>query len=200
MKLRSIVILATLAVASAAAHAQAGIYATFDAQEFTRTGLFANPPAGSSNSDSPWLYGPTAGAFYTIHKIPKLGELHTGPISLGLDARGDFLRTNTPYSRDDGIISLRVTPKSGMKGGLAPYIQGGAGIGHTKVPGQLSYTNNWSYLLALGADRKLKGPVSWRVVEASAGFLGSYVAGANKNQSNYNVTFSTGLVVRLGGK
>jgi len=201
MKLRSITILFAFAIAAAAAHAQAGVYATFDAQDFTRTGLLANPPAGSSNSDSPWLYGPTFGAYYTpshIH-IPMLGTLHTGPFLLGIDARGDILRTDSAYSRDDAIISIRVTPKTPI-GGVVPYIQGGAGEGHTKVPGQITYTNNWSYLLAIGADRKLKGRIDWRVVEASAGFLGNYKAGLNSSESNYIITVASGLVIRLGGK
>jgi hypothetical protein len=203
MKLRSITILFAFAIASAAAHAQSGIYATFDAQEFTRTGLLANPPAGSSNSDSPWLYGPTFGVYYTpshIH-IPMLGTLHTGPILLGIDARGDILRTDSQYSRDDAIVSIRVTPKTPLMG-IRPYIQGGAGEGHTKVPGasQTTYANNWSYLVAVGADHKIKGRIDWRVVEASAGFLANYKAGLNSNETNYMITVSSGLVVRLGGK
>jgi hypothetical protein len=201
MKLRSIAIFFALALASAAAHAQTGVYATFDAEEFDRSGVLANPPAGSSNTANPWLYGPTAGIYYDPAKIhiPKVGTLHTGPIILGVDLRGDFLRTNSQYSRDDGIISLRAVPRTSFKG-IVPYIQGGAGIGHTKVPGQTTYTNNWSYQFAIGADRKLKGRIDWRVVEASAGFLGSYVAGSAGNNSNYIVTLGTGLVVRLPGK
>ncbi len=192
MKLRSIAILSAIAVASTVAHAQAGVYATFDAQMFNRSGIFATAPAGG-NSDSPWLYGPTIGAFYTIHKIPKLGELHTGPISLGLDGRGDFLHGSL-YDRSDAIVSLRVTPKHPFKGGLIPYVQGGAGLGHTKLPHASHFSNNWNYQFSVGADRKLKGHLDWRVVEVSGGFLGNYVAGANLNQSNYNITLATGLV------
>jgi len=199
MKLRSIVILFVLVIASAVANAQAGIYATFSAEQFTRTGLVASPPAGSSNSDSPWLYGPTFGAFYTITHIPKLGELKTGPIAIGLDARGDVLRTNTAYSRDDAIVSLRITPKKAFFK-LLPYAQGGAGLGHVKVPGQLNFTNNWSYQFAIGADRKLKHDVDWRVVEFEGGFLGNYVAGTGNNPTNYNIMLSTGLVVHFTGK
>ena len=72
-----------------------------------------------------------------------------------------------------------------------------------KMPGQLNYTNNWSYQFAIGADHKLKGRMSrmdWRVIEAKAGFLGNFVAGANTNNNNYIVTVGTGLVVRMGGK
>ena len=201
MKLRFITLVFAFAISTVAAYSQSGIYATFDAQDFTRTGLLANPPAGSSNSDTSWLYGPVFGVYYTpshIH-IPKLGNLHTGPVKLGIDARGDILRTYSPYSRDDGIISIRVTPNSPLFG-VRLYAQGGAGVGHTKIPGQLNYTNNWSYLAAVGADKKLKGRFDWRVVEASAGFLGNYKAGLGANDNNYMVTLGSGLVIRLGGK
>jgi hypothetical protein len=198
MKLRHIAILFAFAVASAAAHAQGGVYGTFSAQQFTRTGLVSNPPAGSSNSDKPWLYGPTVGAYYTVSRIPKLGELKTGPVAIGFDFRGDFLH-GSQYDRSDGLIGLRFTPKRLVKG-ITPYIQGSAGIGHTKLPKAPFYTNNWSYQFAIGADRKLKGHTDWRVIEASAGFLGSYVAGTAPNNSNYIITLGTGLAFRLGGK
>jgi len=43
MKLRSIATVLAIALASAAAYAQSGVYVTFDAQRFTRTGIYANP-------------------------------------------------------------------------------------------------------------------------------------------------------------
>jgi len=201
MKLRSITILFALAIASVAARAQGGFYATFDAQDFTRTHLFVNPPAGSNNADSPWLYGAGFGAYYTpshIH-LPKLGNLHTGPVKLGIDARGDILRTNSQYSRDDGIVSIRVTPNAPMHG-IRPYIQGGAGVGHSKIPGQLNYTNNWTYLIAIGADRKIKGRVDWRIFDGGWGFMGNYAATPVAGGSNYLITVGTGIAFRPGGK
>jgi hypothetical protein len=206
MKLRSIAILFALAVASVAAHSQAGVYGSFDAEQFTRVGVNVRPDApGSANTDRPWLLGPTFGAFYTINHIPKLGTLHTGPIAIGLDARGDIFRGSSigwpggTYSRADALVGLRITPRHLILH-MAPYIQGSAGEGHTKLPHALNYTNNWSYQFAIGADRKLKGRVDWRVVEATAGFLGNFVAGLNANNNNYNITVGTGLVVRLDGK
>jgi len=188
MKLRSIAVLFAFAIASAAAYAQAGVYATFSAERFSRTGSVV----GVTTSDAPWLYGPTVGAFYTFHKIPGIGELKTGPVSIGLDGRGDFMHGSL-YDRADGIISLRVTPKHLVKN-IMPYIQGGAGIGHTKIPHALTFSNNWSYLFAAGADRRIKEHVDWRVFEFSGGFLGDYSAGIASNQSNYMLTLSTGLV------
>ena len=198
MKLRSIAIVLAFALASAAAHSQAGVYATFDAENFNLTGLFVNPPAGSSNSADPWLYGPTFGAYYDISHIPKLGALHTGPFKVGIDARGDVLR-GAQYSRADGLFGLRLSPKTPLAG-IKPYIQGSFGIGHTKVPGALYYSNNLAYQFAIGADRKLKHHVDWRIAEASAGFLGNYKAGSSATNSNYIVMVGTGFVFGLGGK
>ncbi len=196
MKLRFIAVLFALVVASAPANAQSGVYAMFDAQQFTRSGLLASPAAGSSNSDGSWLYGTTFGAFYTFHKIPKFGELHTGPVALGVDGRGTIVRTYSPLTRDDGIISLRVSTRNPFAS-VKPYIQGGAGIGHTKVRGQSNFTNNWSYLFAAGIDRKIKKHVDWRVVEVSGGFLGNYTSGNNVSNSNHILNFASGLVVTL---
>jgi hypothetical protein len=42
--------------------------------------------------------------------------------------------------------------------------------------------------------------MDWRVIEATAGFLGNFSGGVNTNNSNYIVTVGTGLVLRLGGK
>jgi hypothetical protein len=195
MKLRVIAILFAFALTTAAARAQVGVYASFDAEQFNRSGLYANPPAGVSNSATPWLYGSTFGAYYNVSHVPYLGVLKTGPVTVGFDARGDFLR-GAQYARADALIGLRVATKTPIKR-VTPYIQGSAGLGHTKLPGALYYTNNWSYQFAVGADRKIKGRVDWRVVEASAGFLGSFVTGTSPNGSNYNYSLGTGLVVRL---
>ena len=179
-----------------AARAQAGVYAMFDAQQFNRTGLLASPPAGSSNSDSPWLYGTSFGAFYTITHLPGVHTLRTGPVTLGIDGRGTFVRTNTAYNRDDGLFSIRVSTKDTFAK-MRPYVQGGFGVGHTRVPGQINYTNNFSYLFAVGADRKITKLLDWRVVDISGGFLGNYVAGSNVNDTNRILNFASGIVVRF---
>src|ERR1039458_6411172 len=101
MKLRSIATVLAIALASAAAYAQSGVYVTFDAQQFTRTGIYANPgPHG--NVDKPWLFGPTYGVYYDVTHLPKLGKLNTGPIVLGIDARGDVYRDDRSEERRVG--------------------------------------------------------------------------------------------------
>ena len=203
MKLRSIALVLTAALVSAAAHAQSGVYLSMDAQQFTQEGVLVNPGL-HSNIDRPWLYGPIYGVYVDITRLPKLGALKTGPVVLGLDARGDTLRYTEPWGgafmRQDGIISLRVAPKKALA--CTPYLEAGLGIGHTKVPFRTSYSNNFIYQFGAGVDHKIAKKIDWRVVEATIGSLASYrtgysPSGIGPGQSNYMVSLSTGIVFRL---
>jgi hypothetical protein len=202
MKLRTIAIVLTVVLASAAAYAQTGVYLSFNAQQFTQEGVntFITSP-GSQNIDRPWLFGPAYGVYYDVTHLPYLGKLKTGPVVFGIDARGQTLRDTVYYgtfNQQDGIFSLRVATKNTLKGAV-PYLQGGFGIGHTKVPGRTYYSNNFIYQFSVGADYKIHKHIDWRIVEFSAGFLGSYATGyyptgLGPNQSNHMLTLGTGLV------
>jgi hypothetical protein len=201
MKLRSIALAlapALIIAFASAAHAQAGVYVTFDAQQFTQTGIYVNPGI-HGNIDRPWLFGPGYGIYYNVTRIPRLGELKTGPFLVGIDGRGDTLRVSeygSQLDRQDGLFSLRVATKSKFMG-TSPYVQGGFGIGHTRIPFAAHYSNNFIYQFSVGVDRKISGHLDWRVVEASAGSLANYQAGFGANPTNYMVTLSTGIVYRL---
>jgi hypothetical protein len=198
MKLRSIALVLTVALASAAAYAQTGIYVTMDAQQFTQQGIYANPGL-HGNVDRPWLFGPTYGIYYDVTRLPRYGALKTGPFAVGIDARGDTFRLSeygSQLDRQDGIFSLRVAAKTPFMRST-PYVQGGFGIGHTRIPFATHYSNNFVYQFGVGIDRKVHRNIDWRVVEATAGFLGNYQVGYGSNQSNYLVTIGTGLVFRV---
>ena len=93
MKLRTIALVLTVALASAAAHAQTGVYVTADTQQFTQEGVNTiRPQASSKNIDRPWLFGAAYGVYYDVTHLPYIGKLKTGPIVLGIDGRGDTLR------------------------------------------------------------------------------------------------------------
>jgi len=203
MKLRSMAVALTLALASAAASAQSGLYVTMTAQQFTQDGIYANPGT-HTNKDQPWLFGPGYGIYYDVTRIPNLffikaRPLKTGPVVLGIDARGETLRYSeysSTLNRQDGIFSLRLALKT-PKMGTTPYLQGGFGIGHTKLPLAVNYTNNFIYQFGIGADHPIRKHIDWRVVEATAGFLGNYKPGTAPNGSNYLITLGTGLVFRF---
>lgn len=204
MKLRSIALVLTAALVSAAAHAQSGVYLSMDAQQFTQEGVLVNP-GSHSNTDRPWLFGPIYGVYFDVTHLPKLGALKTGPVVFGLDGRGDTLRYTESWGgafmRQDGILSLRVAPRKSW-GGTTPYLQAGLGIGHTKVPFRTSYSNNFIYQFGGGIDRKIGKKIDWRMVDATIGSLASYhtgysPSGLGSHQSNYMVSLSTGIVFRL---
>jgi hypothetical protein len=208
MKLRSIAIVLTLALASAAAHAQSGVYVTMDSQQFTQEGVNLTPAStGSQNIDRPWLFGPGFGIYYDVTRwpdIPKVGRLKTGPIVVGIDGRGDIFRSKiygTQIDRMDGLFGLRFAPKATFHG-TTPYAFGDFGIGHTKTVHRTAYSNNMVFQFGIGVDKKIHKGIDWRVVEASAGFLRNYYTGYSQtgigpNQSNYLVTLGTGLVFRI---
>jgi hypothetical protein len=56
MKLRSITLVLAVTLVSAAAHAQSGVYLTFDAQQFTQEGVDVPAHPNSADIDRPWLY------------------------------------------------------------------------------------------------------------------------------------------------
>jgi opacity protein-like surface antigen len=204
MKLRTIAIVLTVALASAAAYAQTGAYLTFDAQQFTQEGVntYITHP-GSQNIDRPWLLGAGYGVYYDVTHLPYLGKLNTGPVVVGIDARGQTLRDDVSYgtfNAQDGIFSIRVATKDKFKG-TVPYVQGGFGIGHTLVPGRFHYSNNFIYQFSAGTDYQIHKNIDWRMIEVSGGFLGSYATGyyptgVGPNQSNYLLMLGTGLVFR----
>src|ERR1039458_10823096 len=109
MKLRSIALALvpalTIALASAA-HAQLGAYVTFNAQQFTQDGIYANPGVHGT-VDRPWLYGPGYGIYYNVTHLPKLGALKTGPFLVGIDGRGETLRLSEYGSQQIGRASCR---------------------------------------------------------------------------------------------
>ncbi len=195
MKLRSLAVFFAVALASAAAYAQTGVYLAIDAQEFTQKGV----ALGSNNTERPWSFGPEYGIYYDFTRLPKVGALHTGPVILGIDARGDTLRDDEYHSqldRQDGLFSLRVATKKPFMGST-PYVQAGFGIGHTRLPLAAHYSNNFIFQTGVGLDHKIRGRLDWRIVEVDAGFLGNYLVGAGNEQGNYLVTLTTGMVFRI---
>ena len=213
MKLRTIALVLSVALVSAAAHAQTGVYVTADGQQFTQKGVNNPPHANSQNIDKPLLIGAVYGVYYDFTRLPGIGKLKTGPIAVGVDGRGDTFRINeygSQIDRQDGIFSLRISAKKPMKQKYmlktAPYLQGGFGIGHTRNALRTYYNNNFIYQFSLGFDRPLSHKfknLDWRMLEVSAGSLANYPTGyfmgnggAGPNQSNYMITFGTGIVIR----
>jgi hypothetical protein len=199
MKLRSIAIFLAVALATAAAHAQAGVYVSMDAQQFNQFGISAHPLPSSKNDDRPWLFGPGFGVYYDVTHIGS-HNIKTGPIVFGLDARGDVLRRpyyGSQYDREDAILDLRIATKKTSFLKTTPYVVAGFGFGHTRIPSRTTYNNNFVYQIGVGVDRKIHGKFDWRIFEATAGALNDYPVGFGSSQYNYLINVSTGIVFRL---
>lgn len=200
MKLRYVALTLAVVFLSAAARAQSGVFVTFDAQQFTQQGIYLNSGT-HGNVDRPWVFGPNYGVYCDVTRLPHLSVLKTGPVVVGLDARGDTYRVSeygSQLDRQDGLLSLRVAPKKTFLGST-PYVLGGFGIAHTRRPFSASYSNNLIYQAGIGSDRKIAKHIDWRVFEARVAVLANYTVGAvlGPNQSNYLVTIGTGVIFRM---
>jgi hypothetical protein len=214
MKLRTIALVLSVALVSAAAHAQTGVYVTGDAQQFTQKGVdYTLTSPSSLNIDKLGLYGAVYGVYYDFNRLPLIGKLKTGPIAFGVDGRGDTFRVQvygSQIDRQDGIFSLRISAKKPMKQkymfNTAPYAQGGFGVGHTRNALRTYYNNDFIYQFSVGLDRPLSKKykhLDWRVLEVSGGSLANYPTGyymgnggAGPNQSNHTLEIGTGIVFR----
>ena len=78
---------------------------------------------------------------------PPSSASSTLPFNVGIDGRGETLRLReygSQLDRQDGYVDLRFSPKSEIHS-TVPYIQGGFGIGHTRIPFAANYQNNLAY-------------------------------------------------------
>ena len=177
-----------LSVVTATSHAQTGIYATFDASRYVDKNVFFTPPANSDNSESGWLYGPTVGLYSDF--------IHAGPIRLGTDVRGEFIRGANNASRNDVLLGLRFAVKPPVLP-IKPYVQGSAGVAFTHGPGSGNSSTNLLYRVAGGVDYTILPHLDWRVIEVGEGSLVNYSFGSGLHQSNSLLTLGTGIVLRL---
>ena len=167
---------AVLVLASAAASAQTGVYAEFTGGKI-------------SAANTPWMYGPTIGLYH---------DDGFGPIALGLDVRGSFLRrgdTNGAGSNEslntlEGGVRLAITPHVLP---FRPYAEALGGYGGLTTGQGASRTSasHFTYQFLGGLDLTFFPRLDWRVVEFSYGRL------SGLSNSYAPKTLSTGLVLRL---
>jgi hypothetical protein len=153
------------------AEAQLGIYGTFTSGQFTTGG-------------SPWMYGGTFGV-YRDHGL--------GLVALGVDARGEFLRSTGrsggDSKLDSGLAGVRVAITPHILP-VKPYAEGLVGGGRVQSGGGTAITS-FQYRVLGGLDYTFFPRLDWRVVEFGYG-------GATGDASDAHPrTLSTGLVFRV---
>lgn len=167
---------AALGMASAGALAQTGVYAEFTGGKI-------------SAANTPWMYGPTIGLYH---------DNGFGPIALGLDVRGSFLRrgdTNGAGSSQslntlEGGVRLAATPHVLP---IKPYVEALGGYGGLTTGQGTARTSasHFTYQFLGGVDLTFFPRLDWRVVEFSYGRL------TGLGDTYAPKTLSTGLVLRL---
>jgi hypothetical protein len=203
---KAVLVLAAIAIATTTAHAQFGVYGTFNANELS--GINGSPatttacvpatvgPAtcpGFNNSVDP--LGGGGGVYYDFLKL--------GPVKLGADLRGSITHTKRGaeitsegsgarlYSSLGGIRAVFHTPFIPIK----PYIQASAGLGRTDYGvNSFAIKSNFQYMGYAGVDVTLLPFMDFRVVELGYGGLNPF----GTDSHNYPIkTVSSGLVFHL---
>jgi hypothetical protein len=202
-KLRLPLVLFALAILSSAAHAQAGVYATFSVDRLS--GIQSSPilPAGIAYNNSVNPLGFTGGAYYDFKSF--------GPVRLGVDLRGSTVNTHrgAQVSSDgagahiySGLGGVRMSFHTPVKY-IKPYVEGAAGIGRSNygvltnssvtnfvTPG-VQTINNLEYHGYAGVDLPFASFIDWRVFEVGYGALTRVGTGSH----TYPImSVSTGIV------
>jgi hypothetical protein len=184
MKLRWLSVLLGIAIYSASAHAQIGVYGTFDSVRLTASSV------GSTAQTTTWYNGAGAGIYYNF--------LHMGPIALGADLRGNLL-TGSQQKYRSALFGLRLAAKPPLLP-VRPYVQASIGTGgasHSGLNGVGTiYSDKFQYLVAGGVDYTLVPHVDFRLVEVGYGRMTGISSGSPAPTSTL-VSISTGLVVRF---
>ena len=191
MKLRSIAAVAVLALATVAAHAQAGLYFNPVAIRVSNSTADTGPAAFlGQNSTSQVFYGYDFGGYYDF--------FHAGPIAAGIDVRESDLHANNAMLRSF-LVGARVSAKPFTRP-IKPYAQISVGVSTTKAPTITAHVSKFDYALYGGVDYTLQKHIDWRVVEIGYGSLTTissttYGGGGPLNVPASNqISFSSGLV------
>ena len=136
----SLFLLAVLAIASSALHAQIGVYGTLSGASF-------------SNAPKDLGYGGIVGAYKTTGHV----------IGTGLDLRGTFVgrdgfRYNTYAIGPRISFRPRVLP-------LTPYVEGLIGLANYNNGKNTSSSNHFNYQILGGLDATILPHIDWRLID-----------------------------------
>ena len=199
MKLRTLVAVAVLAVATVSAHAQSqgkiGVYMNPVAIRISNVTPDVGPYAFlGQNSTSQVFYGYSLGGFYDFYRT-------AGGIVVGADMRLSDLHANNAMLRSF-LVGMRVSGQP-FKRPIKPYAQISFGVGTTKAPVSTVHISKGDFALYGGVDYTLARHVDFRVFELGYGSLTTISSATVGNGGILNVpastqiSFSSGLVFRF---
>jgi hypothetical protein len=194
MKLRffAAMVAALLMTASAAAHAQAGIYVNPIASYVTNSvadhGPFAFLGDGSTSNV---FWGVSMGGYYDFFRQGKL--------EAGIDVRDTYQHGNNALL-NNFLVGARVQG-SPFKMPFKPYAQLAVGAGTTSAPTSQIRITRATGVFTGGVDYTLNHRFDFRVVEVSYGTLATVstaTIGSGPSIPNSHLwNFSTGFVIKL---
>jgi len=191
MKLRSLAAAAVLALATVAAHAQAGLYFNPVAIRVSNSVADVGPAAFlGQNSTSQVFYGYDFGGYYDF--------FHSGRLSAGLDVRESDLHANNAMLRSF-LVGGRVSAKPFSRP-IKPYAQLSFGVSTTKAPTSTAHVSKFDYAVYGGVDYTIHKHIDFRMVEIGYGSMTTISSGTYGGGSNLYVppakqlSFSSGLV------
>ena len=194
MKLRYLATVVLLALTTAVAHAQYGIYMNPIAIRVSNSKADSGPFAFlGQHSTSQVFYGYNLGGYYDFY--------HTGKLSTGFDMRFADLHANNGLLRDF-MVGLRISDAP-FTLPIKPYVQLSGGIGTTKAPQSSVKVSKGIYQISGGADWTLAKHVDLRAIEIGYGSLTTVSSGTVGSAGNINIpsskllSFSSGLVFRF---
>lgn len=183
-----------LALSSAAAHAQIGVYMNPVAIRVSNSVKDTGPFSFlGENSTSQVMFGYSLGGYDDF--------FHSGKLGAGIDMRLQDLHANNSMLRDF-FLGVRVSGTPWERP-IKPYVQASVGVTTTKPPQSTVHTSKGAYLVMAGADYTLARHVDLRMIEVGYGSLTTVssatigTGGSRAIPASKMVTFSSGLVFRF---
>ena len=186
MKLRSLPALLALAICLPAS-AQFAVYGKFDALRLNAATV------GSAGQSVTWFTGPGGGIYYDF--------VHFGPLSLGVDLRGNILFAQQQKYRS-GLLGIRLAANPPVLP-IRPFIQGSVGAGGSRFnvapiggTSNYSYSTKFQYEVLAGLDYTLLPHFDVRLAEIGYGRMSGISSTANAPNATL-FTISAGVVLRI---
>lgn len=194
MKLRLLAAVIGFAMATGAAHAQIGLYATPIVSRISNstpdTSVFAFLGTGST---SRIFEGFGIGVYDDFYHAPRFDA--------GLDVRGNIMR-GAGAQLNNFLLGGRVAFKP-VSFPVKPYVELLGGVGGSKAAHNPLYVSKAEYNVSAGADYPLGKRVDWRVLEIGYGSVQTISSGIENGTSgalppaSKLINFSTGIVIRV---
>jgi hypothetical protein len=191
-KLRLLVAVVGLALATVAAHAQFGIYVNPIAIRVSNSTADSGPFAFlGQNSKSQMFYGLNLGSYYNL--------LQQAKTEAGIDIRDSIVHGNSA-SLNSFLVGARLAV-SPFHRPIKPYLQASIGAGTSRAATNPVHITKAQYGVYVGADYPLNHHVDLRVLEVGYSSLitasSATIGGTATIPASNLLSFSTGVVLRF---